>query len=222
MRLDDVLLEIAEAEAEHPGDGSAVEELWNVVHVTRRHDRIFPYAKAFRLATDLARQYHVDVYRRRDSHDQPELAESFRSAAALGAVDDTPRVGGVMTRHLHTIAEDEPLRKARAVMVEHGIRHLPVFRDDEFVGVVTDRDLKRALDPSLGLPAPDELFVRDVCVYETYQVAPSEPLDLVLSHMADAHIGSALVVEGGRLVGIFTSSDACRAFAAFLRQSRGR
>jgi hypothetical protein len=29
-------------------------------------------------------------------------------------------------------------------------------------GVLSDRDLKRALDPDLGLPPKDELFVRDV------------------------------------------------------------
>lgn len=222
MRVDDVLLEIAEAEPGHYADGSAVEELWNVVHVTRRYDRVFPYAKAFRLASDLAREFQVDVFRRRDAHDQPELAESFRRRAAHATDPDVPRIGGVMTRNLQVIGEDEPLRRARSLMVDHGIRHLPVFRGEDFVGVVTDRDLKRALDPSLGLPAPDELFVRDICVYETYQVPPAEPLEHVLTHMAEAHIGSALVVDGSRLVGIFTSSDACRVFAAFLRLAQAR
>lgn len=218
MHLDDVLLELVEPES--TADGGAVEELWNVVHVTGRHERVFPYAKAFRLATDLAKDLGVDVYRRREARDQPELAESFRPADAQGPTDDRPRVGSVMTRKLHVISEDEPLRRARALMVDHGIRHLPVFRSDTLVGVITDRDLKRALDPGLGLPEGDQLFVRDVCVYETYQVAPGELLERVLTHMATAHIGSTLVVDHGKLVGIFTSSDACRVFAAHLRQTR--
>ena len=45
----------------------------------------------------------------------------------------------------------------------------------------------------------------------------NERLDRVLLHMADAHIGSALVVKEGKLAGIFTTNDACRCFADLLR-----
>ena len=37
--------------------------------------------------------------------------------------------------------------------------------------------------------------------------------DRVLLHMADEHIGCALVVKDGRLAGIFTTTDACRVFS---------
>jgi acetoin utilization protein AcuB len=102
-------------------------------------------------------------------------------------------------------------------MVEHGIHHLPVVRKGHCVGVLTDRDVKRALDPELGLPPEDELFVRDACVPDAYAVGPGAPLEGVLREMARRHIGSALVVESGRLLGLLTSSDACRIFADFLQ-----
>jgi CBS domain-containing protein len=59
--------------------------------------------------------------------------------------------------------------------------------------------------------------VRDICVRETYIVELAEPLDRVLLHMARHHIGSALVVKDRRLAGIFTITDACRAFGELLR-----
>ena len=118
-------------------------------------------------------------------------------------------IGDVMTCHLWVIGEDAPLRQARHLMVEHAIHHLPVVQHGRCVGVLTDRDVKRALDPDLGLPPEDELFVRDACVFDVYAVAPAEPLERVLREMAGRHIGSALVVEGGRLLGILTTSDAC-------------
>lgn len=129
-------------------------------------------------------------------------------------------IGDVMTAHLWVIGEDAPLRQARYLMVEHEIHHLPVVQGGRCVGMVTDRDVKRALDPDLGLPPEDELFVRDVCVFDVYAVTSAEPLEQVLRAMADRHIGSALVVEGGHVRGILTASDACRVFADFLRSAQ--
>ena len=126
-------------------------------------------------------------------------------------------IGDVMTCHLWVIGEDAPLRQARSLMVEHDIHHLPVVRKGHCVGVLTDRDVKRALDPELGLPPEDELFVRDACVPDAYAVGPGVPLEGVLREMARRHIGSALVVESGRLLGLLTSSDACRVFADYLQ-----
>jgi CBS domain-containing protein len=52
--------------------------------------------------------------------------------------------------------------------------------------------------------------VRDVRCHEAYIVELSEPLDIVVLHMARHRIDSALVVRNQRLVGIFTMTDACR------------
>lgn len=131
-----------------------------------------------------------------------------------------PRVvADVMTPHPYVIDEGAPLRQARSVMVEHDIHHLPVVRHKRLVGVLTDRDLKRALDPDLGLPPEDELFVRDVCVFDAYTVTGATPLAEVLTVMAERHIGSALVTDRERLIGILTASDACRILAGLLTTS---
>lgn len=128
-------------------------------------------------------------------------------------------VGDVMTRGPWVVDDDAPLRQARSLMVEHEVHHLPVVRRGTLVGVLSDRDLKRALDPDLGLPPEDELFVRDVCVFDAYTVPPAEPLERVLREMAARHIGSVLVTDSARLVGILTASDACRLFADFLQSA---
>ncbi len=56
---------------------------------------------------------------------------------------------------------------------------------------------------------------------ESYVVDAQTPLDEVLDHMASHRIGSALVTSNGELAGIFTATDACRAFAEFLRAGGG-
>lgn len=128
-----------------------------------------------------------------------------------------PTVRSQMTPFPHFVEPDDSLLKARAMMVEHQIRHLPVKEDGVLVGVLTDRDLKRVLDPDLGMPPKEELFVNDAFLSTAYTVDGDELLDRVLDHMATHHIGSALVTKGGRLVGILTATDACRLFCDHLR-----
>ncbi|HRP35737.1 MAG TPA: CBS domain-containing protein [Gammaproteobacteria bacterium] len=116
---------------------------------------------------------------------------------------------------------DEPLLAARELMRQHKVRHLPVKDRGKLVSVVTDRDLKFALDPDLGLPPRESLRVRDVCVYTAYIVDIECRLEEVLETMAERKIGSALVTRDGKLVGIFTSPDACRVLARIIRERRG-
>lgn len=128
-----------------------------------------------------------------------------------------PSIGSVMTPFPYVVQVDDSLLVARTLMVEHAIRHLPVKDGTTLVGVLTDRDLKRALDPNLGLPPEEELFVRDVFVPDAYVVDVAEPLDRVLDQMSTRHIGSALVTKNGRLVGIFTLVDTARLYCQHLR-----
>jgi acetoin utilization protein AcuB len=139
----------------------------------------------------------------------------------MGALlKNIPTIQSVMTPFPHSVEPNAPLRMARRRMEEFEIRHLPVASEGKLVGVISDRDLKRALDPALGLPPKDELFVDDVMVHEPYVVETQTPLDGVLLEMADRHIGCALVVKKGKLVGLFTTTDACRVFGESLRGKR--
>ena len=61
------------------------------------------------------------------------------------------------------------------------------------------------------------LRVRDLYMADPYIVSIDEPLDKVLLTMAERHIGSAIVTKAGKLVGIFTSVDACRIFGEYLQ-----
>lgn len=132
-------------------------------------------------------------------------------------MDHIPAIGAVMTPFPYVVQVDDSVLVARALMIEHDVRHLPVKDGNTLLGVLTDRDLKRALDPGVGLPPKEELFVRDVFVAHAYVVDVGESLDGVLNHLSSEHIGSALVTKSGRLVGIFTLTDAARLFCNHLR-----
>jgi len=128
----------------------------------------------------------------------------------------TPTIRSEMTEFPYSVEMGAPLMEAQDFMRAHKIRHLPVTDDGILVGVVTDRDVKLLFGPDFQYPDPDELKVSDAVVQESYVVDVDTPLESVLELMAEKHIGSALVTENGDLQGIFTSTDACRAFADYL------
>lgn len=129
-----------------------------------------------------------------------------------------PPVVAMMTPFPFAVAVDATIAEARELMHAKGIRHLPVIEQGRLRGIVTDRDVKLALGPDFGNPPERELLVRDVLVEDAYTVDAHAPLDEVAAHMAERHIGSALVTRDGRLCGVFTATDACRTLALVLRE----
>ena len=129
-----------------------------------------------------------------------------------------PTIKTVMTPFPFSIDAADDIAEARRRMEEHGIRHLPVLADGEPIGILSTRDLERAEAAMAVAGDPHAARVGDVCRFPAYAVGLDEPLDNVLVHMATERVGSALVLRGDKVVGIFTTTDACRLFAAHLRR----
>ncbi|HQR48140.1 MAG TPA: CBS domain-containing protein [Steroidobacteraceae bacterium] len=129
-----------------------------------------------------------------------------------------PQILAYMTPFPYSVDVDAPLAEAHAFLRERHIRHLPVTERGQLVGVLTDRDIKLALGPDLGSPPERELTVRDVFQPDSYVVDAGASLLTVAATMAERHLGSALVTRDGKLVGIFTTTDACRALARVLHE----
>jgi acetoin utilization protein AcuB len=122
-----------------------------------------------------------------------------------------------MTPTPHTISTRQTLAEAHQAMRERGVRHLPVVLDGRVVGVVSQRDLY-LLETLRGVDVGREL-VEEAMSDEPFVVAPDASLDEVAEAMANSKHGSALVVDGAMLVGIFTSTDALRALVTLVRRS---
>lgn len=132
-------------------------------------------------------------------------------------LDKIPAVKAVMTPFPYHVGVDDPLEEARRLMDEHGIRHLPVERGERLVGLISERDLRLVESSAPNAAARGHLKVGDACIFEPYAVDLETPLDVVAAEMARRHIGSAIVLRHGKLAGIFTVTDACRALSSVLR-----
>ena len=49
-----------------------------------------------------------------------------------------------MSKPVITVGANDPMQKATTLLKEHHIRILPVMENGKLVGIITDRDLKRA------------------------------------------------------------------------------
>ena len=108
---------------------------------------------------------------------------------------------------IKTVDVNEPLRKAASMMVENGIRHVPVVDKGRLVGFISIRDVVEVL----GSYNARTLLKREVYNFMSKRVvasSPEDPLWEALKAMAEADVGALpLVDEEGKVVGIFTERD---------------
>jgi len=126
-----------------------------------------------------------------------------------------PKIQKYMTTTPISIDRKETVAKAHKVMRDHDIRHLPVVEGESLVGIVSQRDLH--LIETLKDVDPEKVFVEDAMTTNPYTVSPDADLDEVVAEMAEQKYGSALVLQNHKVVGVFTTIDAMRAFAELLQ-----
>lgn len=112
----------------------------------------------------------------------------------------------VMTREVLTIGPETPCDKARRLMDEHRIRHLPVVAGGRLVGMVSDRDIRSAA------VQPSDAIVGRIMTPNPVTVSSETRVEDAAQLMLDARIGSLPVGVGDALVGIVTYTDLLRAF----------
>lgn len=120
-----------------------------------------------------------------------------------------PTVADYMTRSPHSIGFDRPISRAQELMSEQRIRHLPVLSGGRLVGLLSERDV--AFAEGLRELNPRPLRVEEVMTPIPYAVAPDTPLVKVAREMFEHLYGSAVVIEDGHVIGVFTTTDALRA-----------
>lgn len=110
-----------------------------------------------------------------------------------------------------TVAPVATRGEALALMRARKIHHMPVCDAGKVVGLVTDGDLA-------DTGAEVQLKVKDLMRLHPFTVTPEQPVADVVKQMATHQYGSAaVVVDNGRVVGMFTATDGLRAFADHLR-----
>jgi acetoin utilization protein AcuB len=117
-----------------------------------------------------------------------------------------------------TIDPDASFFEARRLIHEKGVRHLPVVdKKGRLVGIVTDRDIRQAGPSGATTLSVHELnfLLEKVRVSglmtrkdKLITITPDTLIEEAVQLMHDHKIGCLPVVEGGKLYGIYTETDA--------------
>lgn len=132
------------------------------------------------------------------------------------------RVRDLMSGAPETVSPDANLRDVLLRMNRQGFRHLPVVGDGRLVGIVTDRDVRLAVDsPVVEEDAPFTRQEALECV-QVFDCMTPDPQcvtsDMPLYEAADLlslnKFGAMPVVDGGKLVGMLSTTDFLKHYAA--------
>ena len=136
----------------------------------------------------------------------------------------THKVGDLMRVNVLSVAPDAPLTDLIHLFRTRRIRHAPVVLQGKLVGIVSDRDVRRALGwagvqeiqaecEGRIVEAESPQTAGDVMHVDVRTVGISTVLRDALRLMLDERIHSLPVVEAQCLKGIVTETDFLRAFA---------
>lgn len=124
------------------------------------------------------------------------------------------RVKDRMRRSLVSVTQSDTLDHALTTLKRFNIRHLPVVKGDHVVGIVSDRDVKKAAPSPFDYPTAEEfraftsaVSIKDIMTKAVITVAPLTPIEEAASLMSQKRIGALPVVQEGRLVGMLTETD---------------
>jgi CBS domain-containing protein len=126
------------------------------------------------------------------------------------------RVSDVMQRDVITIDEMADVALALQIMVYNEVRHLPVLREGEVVGILSERDVlsaRRTAGNGAESPATQGgLFelqgkVGDLMTRQVKSIHPRAGLEEAAARMAVEKIGCLLVFDDQKMVGLLTRAD---------------
>ena len=125
------------------------------------------------------------------------------------------RVSEIMTNAAVIDAADDTLAEAARKMWQQQTGSLLVTDADDLVGIITERDILKAV--ATGTPL-QEARVSEVMTKDVVTVGPGTSLREAAKIMADRWIRHLPVLDGGKLVGILSQRDLTGVLAGALNE----
>jgi len=119
-----------------------------------------------------------------------------------------------MTRKVFTITPDGSISDAARLILEKGIKHVPVVKEVKLKGIISDgdiRDFSPSKATSLDVYELHYLLaktkVKEIMKTKVFTTSSDTPIEEAAMVMYDKKIGCLPVVENGDLVGIISDRD---------------
>ncbi|MFH0822631.1 MAG: CBS and ACT domain-containing protein [Pseudomonadota bacterium] len=127
-----------------------------------------------------------------------------------------------MSTKVITVDEKTSMQEAVNLMTDHNISMLPVMRESQLVGIVTDRDLKRAGPSFVALLEVKQILyhmgrveMEAIMSRDPITVAPDFTVEETAEVLLNNRISGCPVMDpDGNLIGIITKNDLFRALVS--------
>jgi CBS domain-containing protein len=119
-------------------------------------------------------------------------------------------VKDLMKTNVATLTPGTTLQETRGRMADLGVRHMPVVdHDGHLVGLLSQRDLMRALEPAMTAQGHRTvLAVGDVMTKDMVVAAADTPAVMAVEAMITRKIGAVPIVDNTQhLLGMVTETD---------------
>ena len=127
-------------------------------------------------------------------------------------------IKAIMKTRVATVEMDDSLAVVRELLLSAPFHHLLVVEGDELVGILSDKDLFKALSPYLESPGENQRDrdtlsrrVHQVMTRDVVTISAKAALEEAASLMLEKGISCLPVLEEGKLQGIITWRDLLKA-----------
>lgn len=115
---------------------------------------------------------------------------------------------------LKTISVEESMATADKILREHNFRHLPVTENGKLVGILSDRDVQRAMTVMMSGEKGQETLIQKHKKVSEYMSTPvhtmkeTESVSKLVREMVNRKVSCYIIQnETGREIGIMTTED---------------
>jgi acetoin utilization protein AcuB len=123
-------------------------------------------------------------------------------------------VDSIMSREVVTVSPDAALVDIRKRLQEGGVNHMVVVEGGTLRGVISDRDVLKAISPFLDTYSEEHRDVKtlsqpasEIMQADPITATPDTPIEEASRTLLDNRVSSLPVVEGDELMGIVTGKD---------------
>ncbi|KLO22039.1 tRNA nucleotidyltransferase [Marinitoga sp. 1197] len=109
----------------------------------------------------------------------------------------------IMSSPVRTVLSNEAIEKVYRIMIQTGHNGLPVIEKNELIGIITKKDIEKAINHGLS-----KFPVKEIITKNVVSVLPETPIEEIRYKMLENGIGRLLVIDkNNMLMGIITRSD---------------